>query len=211
MADHRPAADLADAPALLAGEALSVLDTETTGMSPAAGAALVEVARVNLDEGAIGEGWSSLVRPGRPIPADATAVHGITDAMVAGAPTPSEVAAELRRAIGERTLVFHNAPFDLPFLIALMREAGVAPILNPIVDTLGLARGLFGTGSNSLGQLAARLELPRESAHRALPDARTTARAFVALAGRWERERGVRSLAELAAASQDVMRQAARR
>jgi len=79
------------------------------------------------------------------------------------------------------------------------------------VDTLGLARGLFGTGSNSLGALATKLQLPAETAHRALGDTRTTARLFVELAGRWERDKGVRSVLELAALSQDVMRATARR
>jgi|SRR5580765_4374372 len=196
---------------ILEGERASVLDTETTGMSPAAGAALLEVARVDIESGALGDFWSSLIRPGRPIPPDAIAVHGITDAMVADAPTPTEVGARLRPMVDERMLVFHNAPFDLPFLIVLLRDAGQPPLLNPIVDTLGLSRGLFGTGSNSLGQLAQRLGLPPETSHRALGDARTTARVFLALADRWERERGIRSLAELAAVSQDVMRLAARR
>lgn len=196
---------------LLDGRRLLVIDTETTGMSPSGGAELVEVARVVLEDGTIAETWSSLVKPARPIPPDATRVHGITDAMVADAPAPAAVAAALRAACAELPLVFHNAPFDLPFLIALMRASGQPPLFNPIVDTLGLARGLFGTGSNSLGALAARLELPRESAHRALGDARTTARLFLALAGRWEAERGARSVADLAAASQDVMRLTARR
>lgn len=197
--------------ALLDGTRLAAIDTETTGMSPAAGAALVEVARVHIDGGALGEAWSSLVRPGRPIPPDATAVHGITDAMVAEAPEPGAVAAELRAQCADLPLVFHNAPFDLPFLIAMFRAHGQPPLLNPVVDTLGLARGLFGAGSNALGALAARLDLPRETAHRALGDARTTARLFLALAARWESERGVRTVAELAAASQDVMRVTARR
>jgi DNA polymerase-3 subunit epsilon len=196
---------------ILAGERASVLDTETTGMSPAAGAALVEVARVDIESGTLGGTWSSLIRPGRAIPPDAIAVHGITDAMVADAPTPTEIGARLRPMVDERTLVFHNAPFDLPFLVVLLRDAGQPPLFNPIVDTLGLARGLFGAGSNSLGQLAQRLGLPPETTHRALGDARTTARVFLALADRWERERGIRSLDELAAVSQDVMRLASRR
>ncbi len=196
---------------LLRPHVIGVVDTETTGMSPANGAALVEVAHVEVRAGELADAWSSLVKPGRPIPPDATAVHGITDAMVADAPAPAAVAQRLRAACGDRALVFHNAPFDLPFLIALFREAGEPPLLNPIVDTLGLARGLFGTGSNALGALATRLGLPKETAHRALGDARTTARLFLTLAERWEREKGVRSLAELAAASQDVMRLTARR
>ena len=188
-----------------------MVDTETTGLSPADGHALVEVATVVIAEGQIGETWSSLVRPGRSIPADAAAVHGITDAMVAEAPTAKAVAAELRRRCGELPLVFHNAPFDLPFLIAILRQAGEAPLFNPIIDTLGLARGMMGTGGNSLGALAARFNLPREARHRALGDALTTARLFVTLARRWEAEREIGSLAELAAVSQDVMRQSASR
>lgn len=196
---------------LLAGELLTVLDTETTGVSPAYGATLVEIARVEIEGGAVASAWSSLVRPRRTIPPGATAVHGITDAMVGGAPLPGEIAPAFRESLGDRTLVFHNASFDLPFLVAMIREAAAPRILNPVVDTLGLARGLFGPGSNSLGELASRLGFEPEGVHRALVDARTTAAVFLALAARWEAERGVRSLAELAAASQDVVRSAARR
>jgi len=196
---------------LLAGHKILALDTETTGMSPADGHRLVEVARVAVVDGALAEEWSTLVAPGRPIPPDATRVHGIRDDMVANAPAAAEVGRALREACGDLPLVFHNAPFDLPFLLHLFHEAGAPPLLNPVVDTLGLARGLFGTGNNSLGALAKRLGLPAETAHRALGDTRTTARAFVELAARWEREKGVRSLLELAALSQDVMRVTARR
>jgi DNA polymerase-3 subunit epsilon len=190
---------------------IQTLDTETTGMSPDYGHALVEVARVALVDGKLGETWSSLVKPGRPIPPDASAVHGITDDMVREAPEPGTVAVALRGACGTQPVALHNAPFDLPFLQALMRGGGIERLWNPVIDTLGLARGLFGSGSNSLGALAERFQLPRETSHRALGDARTTARLLVRLAERWEAEKGVRGLAELAAASQDVMRMAGRR
>ena len=196
---------------MLAGVTVLAVDTETTGMSPDAGARLVEVAHVAIVGGVLAAEWSTLIDPGRPIPPDATRVHGIRDDMVATAPKPAEVGQRLRESCADLPLVFHNAPFDLPFLVQLFREAGAPPLINPIIDTLGLARGLFGTGSNALGALAKRLELPVETAHRALGDTRTTARLFVELAGRWERENGVRSLMELAALSQDVMRATARR
>jgi len=196
---------------LLAGRTALAVDTETTGYSPADGHRLIEVARVAIVDGALGEEWSTLVNPGRTIPAEATRVHGITDAMVASAPRAAEAGRLLRTACGDLPLVFHNAAFDLPFLLHFFREAGAPALLNPVVDTLGLARGLFGPGSKSLGALAARLELPGEAAHRALGDTRTTARLFIELAGRWEREKGVRSLLELAAVSQDLMRVTARR
>lgn len=191
---------------LLSGTRIVVVDTETTGMSPADGHALVEVAAVVVEDGVIGETWSSLVRPGRPIPPDAAAVHGITDAMVATAPTPGEVATELRRRCGTHVIAFHNSPFDLPFVAAMLRAAGQPPLANPVVDTLGLARGFTGEGGNSLQVLRTRYALPLEPAHRALGDALTTARLLLALVARWEKEKGVRSLLELAAASQDVMR-----
>lgn len=190
---------------------IQTLDTETTGMSPNTGHVILEVARVAVVDGAIGETWSSLVRPGRPIPPDASAVHGITDAMVADAPEPGAVGRQLREGCGPAMLALHNATFDVPFLNAMLRGAGLDPLWNPVIDTLGLARGLFGTGSNSLGALAERLQLPRETAHRALGDALTTARVLLVLAERWEREKGVRGLAELAATSQDVVRMSGRR
>ena len=196
---------------LLAGHTVLAVDTETTGMSPVEGHRVVVVARVAIVDGALGEEWSTRVHPGRPIPADAARVHGITDAMVASAPRAPEVGRLLRTACADLPLVFHNASFDLPFLLHLFREAGAPALLNPIVDTLGLARGLFGPGSKSLGALAAKLELPAETAHRALGDTRTTARLFIELAGRWQREKGVHSLLELAAVSQDLMRVTARR
>jgi DNA polymerase III epsilon subunit family exonuclease len=195
---------------LLSAERIVVVDTETTGMSPADGHALIEIAAVVLERGAIGETWSSLVRPARPIPPDASAVHGITDAMVADAPEPARVAAELRRRCGDHTLAFHNSPFDLPFVVALLKAGRAAPLTGPIVDTLGLARGLGGEGGNSLLSLRARYALPAEVPHRALGDALTTARLLVVLAERWEREKGTRSLMELAAASLDVLRPARR-
>lgn len=196
---------------MLAGVTVLAVDTETTGMNPAQGARLVEVAHVAIVNGALAAEWSTLIDPGCPIPPDATRVHGIRDDMVAGGPRPADVGLALRAACGELPLVFHNAPFDLPFLVQLFREAGAPPLINPIIDTLGLARGLFGTGSNALGVLAKRLELPAETAHRALGDTRTTARLFIELAARWQRDKGVHSLMELAAVSQDVMRATARR
>jgi DNA polymerase III epsilon subunit family exonuclease len=196
---------------LFDGTRLAVLDTETTGLDPGQGHGLVEVACVGLDGGEIGETWSTLVNPGRPIPPDASAVHGITDAMVRDAPIPSVVAAELDLRCAGRTLVFHNAAFDLPFLAGLMRSGGRGPLLHAVIDTLGLARGLFDQGGNSLGTLAVRFGLPTEAAHRALGDALTTARLLRVLAARWESERRVRTVAELAAASQDALRLTSRR
>jgi DNA polymerase III subunit epsilon len=196
---------------LFDGVRLAVLDTETTGLDPGQGHRVIEVAGIALDAGEIGDAWSTLVNPGRPIPPDASAVHGITDLMVRDAPSPAVVAAELEARCAGRTLVFHNAAFDLPFIDVLMRSGGRGPLLHAVVDTLGLARGLFGQGGNSLGALATRFGLPPAATHRALGDALTTARLLQVLAARWENERGVHAIAELAAASQDALRLTSRR
>ena len=192
--------------ALLAGRTLVVVDTETTGFDPVQGHEIIEVASVAIEDGILGREWSSLVRPSRPIPRDATAIHGITEAMTAVAPSAAEAAARLREFCDAHALGFHNVLFDLPFLQAMLRGAGQPPLLAPVIDSLGLARGLFGPGGNSLVALARRLELPAEVTHRALGDARTTARALLSLVDRWERERGGASLEEVAAASLDQVR-----
>jgi len=194
---------------LLAGQRVVVVDIETTGWSLASDA-IVELARVTIEDGTIAETWTSLVLPGRPVPFEATRVHGISDAMLAGAPGPADLARPFRSSCGDDALAIHNASFDLPFLGALLRRQGVEPLYNPVIDTLGLARGLFGSGGNSLGELAQRLGIAHQGAHRALPDARATAELLLQLAPRWETERGIGSLAELAAASQDAIRVSAR-
>ena len=196
--------------ALLAGQRIVVVDVETTGFS-AATDSIVEIACVTIDNGALTEAWSSLVQAGRPVPAEATRVHGITDAMLATAPSAPEVAKPFRERCGNSTLAIHNASFDLPFLETLLRRHGADPLYCPIVDTLGLARGLFGQGGNSLGELARRLGIRLEGAHRALGDARAAAELLLVLAPRWEAEKGVTSLAELAAVSQDAIRLTSKR
>jgi DNA polymerase III epsilon subunit family exonuclease len=196
---------------ILSGQRLAVLDIETTGWSPPGGHSVLEVARVDVQDGVIGESWSSLVGPPRPIPPDAVRVHGITESMLAEGAEPAEVAHAIARACAGLPLVFHNAAFDLRFLAALLRQAGAPPLLGPVIDTLGLARGLFGSGGNTLVELSAKLALPSEDLHRAAGDARTTARLLLALVPLWESERGIVSLDELAAASQDVVRESNRR
>jgi len=89
------------------------LDTETTGLSPARGDAIVEIAIVD-DAGRTL--MDTLVNPGRGIPFYATRVHGITDAMVAGRPTLGELLPEIRAIVAShRRLVIYNSGFDVPF------------------------------------------------------------------------------------------------
>lgn len=88
-----------------------ILDTETSGLHGSAEIcqiALIDVSgRVLLD---------TLVRPTRPIPRDASAIHGITDATVADAPTFADLAPQLRELLSGQTVVIYNANFDVRML-----------------------------------------------------------------------------------------------
>ena len=184
-----------------------VCDTETTGFKVPEGHRLIEIATVHVLRGKIVRDWSALVNPSRLIPPDATKVHGITDAEVALADMPAVVAPIVSAALRcEGAVVFHNSPFDLPFVNQLLADGGQPPFDGPVVDTLGLARGIYGVSGNSLGALVAKLGLPAETAHRALGDARMTARLLLTLASWYEEQRGIVTLTDLAAYSLDVMR-----
>jgi len=147
-------------------------DTETTGLSPVA-ARLVELSGVKFRlDGAIVSNFSQLIDPETRIPADTTAIHGITDEMVRGQPAVREVIPQFLDWIGsDAVLLAHNAPFDLGFLeIALARlKLGVPE--NPILDTLVLARALLPDAPNyQLRTLVEYLELETGGYHRALAD-----------------------------------------
>jgi len=111
----------------------TVIDTETTGFSPVRDR-VVEVAYVQLRAGRLIGRWSTLVDPERDIPPETTAIHGIRDADVAGAPTLSEIRPRLRAATRGTVVVAHNASFDLRFLPWLARR--------PIICTMRLAMHL---------------------------------------------------------------------
>lgn len=102
---------------LLAMPDLLILDTETTGLHGSAEIvqiALIDVAgRVLID---------TLVKPTRPIPRDASAIHGITDDKVAFAPTFADVAPQLRELLSGATVVIYNADFD----VRLMEQSAQA-------------------------------------------------------------------------------------
>lgn len=150
------------------------LDFETTGLHVESGHRVIEVGVVRL-EPLTGRraAFSTLIHPGVPIARRSQAIHGITDEMVATAPRFSEVLPKLTPLIDGAVFIAHNAPFDLGFLRAESKWAGL-PMPEPaaIVDTLALARHVFRLPSCALSSVAARIGLPFHGAHRALADAR---------------------------------------
>ncbi len=94
-----------------------VVDTETTGLQAYAGDEVVSIALVELDGLALtGKEYVTHVNPGRPIPAEATHIHGITDADVADSPTFPELLPEVLGFIDQAIVVGHHVDFDLRFM-----------------------------------------------------------------------------------------------
>jgi DNA polymerase III epsilon subunit-like protein len=156
----------------------AVVDVETTGFS-AATERIVEIAVVVIEpDGTESEAFCTLLDPGRgPGP---THVHGITAAMIDGAPEFGSVHAHLASLLSGRVVVGHNVDrFDLGFLRAECHRWG-GPLLVPgevvLLDTLVVARDRLGMyGRASLNDCCDRYGLSWEDHHSALGDARVTA------------------------------------
>ena len=151
--------------------AYAIVDVETTGFDRVRDR-VVEVACVRVRGGREVETFSTLVDPGRPIPERATAVHGITDADVAGKPSLAALSPTLQRLCEGAIVVAHNAAFDRGFLPMLADRPGLC--------TMRLARRAFPEFHSHALQVLRRaldLNVPDDvgAAHRALGDARVTA------------------------------------
>jgi len=145
-------------------------DVETTGLSAADGHRVCEVALLRFLRGTVIDSFVSLVNPLRPIDPGASAVNGITDAMVAGAPTFADLLPQILDFLADDPLVFHNAPFDLSFLQSEARLAGGAWPGNRVIDTLSLARRTGRFRSHSLSSICRELGIG-STFHRAEADA----------------------------------------
>jgi len=159
----------------LAGAEFVVVDLETTAGAVGAGG-IIEIGAVRVADGKLVETFSTLIRPGRPIPGLVAALTGITDAMVADAPPIAEALPLFLAFAGERVLVAHNAPFDVGHLDAAARAVRGRPLGLPVLCTLRLARRFLPhLRSRSLDAVAAALGIGCAGRHRALPDARIAA------------------------------------
>ncbi|MEQ1508704.1 MAG: 3'-5' exonuclease, partial [Myxococcota bacterium] len=173
-------------------------DTETTGLEPFGGDRIIELAVVVLRLDAEGrvchrEDWSTLVNPERDIPRKVTEITGISAADTSSAPRFEEVAERVRELLQSGVTVAHNYPFDLAFLTRefdeVHKRTGDARMRWPEplaeVDTVDLSIRCFPDArSHKLSDLAERLSVQLERAHRATDDAAACGYAFVELARR---------------------------
>jgi DNA polymerase III subunit epsilon len=157
---------------------LAVLDTETTGLNPALGHRIIEIAIVRF------EGWqetgqiNQLVDPGRPISASASRVNGIYDSDVRGLPRFVDLAGEINELLEGALVVAHNAPFDAGFIAAEWSLTGLPPLTNPCACTLQLARQLYSLNRNNLQSVAHAMGVRIGQTHRAMGDVWMTAQIF---------------------------------
>lgn len=152
-----------------------VVDLETTGGSPVH-SRITEIGAVKYRSGEEIGTFRTFVNPECEIPPSITVLTGITQAMVATAPTIEELLPTLLEFVGDTVLVAHNARFDVGFLNAALVRDDRAELANTVIDTVPLARRLLRghVPDCKLGTLAHRLRLPHKPSHRALDDALAT-------------------------------------
>lgn len=149
---------------------LAFVDLETTGAT-ATSDRITEIGIVEVDaDGAVRE-WQQLVNPGTRIPPFIEQLTGISNEMVADAPTFESVAAETLRRLEGRLFIAHNARFDYGFLKNEFKRLGIA-FRAPVLCTVKLSRTLYPQfHRHNLDSLIERHGLQADARHRALADA----------------------------------------
>jgi DNA polymerase III epsilon subunit family exonuclease len=179
-----------------------VVDVEATGGRPPRDR-IIEIAAVRVRGGRIREEWATLVDPGRSIPPFVARLTGIDTSTAAAAPPFTHVVDEFLAFLGGGAFVAHNAAFDWRFVNAELLAVRGGRLTNARLCTVRLARRLLpGVRRRNLDALAHVFGIPVEGRHRALGDARATARILLRLLD-VASERGIETeedLAELAGA-----------
>jgi DNA polymerase-3 subunit epsilon len=161
-----------------------VVDTETTGLSPASGHRIVDIGCVEIYSGRpTGKVFQQYINPERDMPSEAYAVHGLSSDFLRPFPTFAHIFQDFLNFIQDSTLVIHNAKFDMAFLNAELARVQIAALPNAVVDTLKLAKQRFPGASASLDSLCRRLQidLKQRTQHGALLDAHLLTQVYPAL------------------------------
>lgn len=165
-----------------------LLDTETTGIDPAAGHRILEICCLELaNHLPTGAFFHRVIDPERDSDPEAERIHGFSRAMLAGKPKFGEIAAELRAFLGDTDpLIAHNAPFDAGHINAEFGRLDL-PTLAPArwIDTVRIARQKFPGAPASLDALCRRfgIDLSQRTTHNALLDCKLLAEVYLELVG----------------------------
>ena len=164
-----------------------VFDTETTGLNPHAGDRMVEIGCVEIfNRVETGRHFHCYFNPGRDMPLEAEAVHGLTTRFLSDKPLFGDKVEELLEFIADSPRVAHNAGFDFGFLNHEMSLCGrPAVCMTRMRDTLALARSKHPGAKHSLDALCMRFGIDRSHRvkHGALLDAQLLAQVYVELTG----------------------------
>lgn len=163
------------------------LDTETTGFDPDKGDRIIEIGCVELENHVpTGKSLQLYINPERDIPAEAIAIHGITNEFVADKPTFSQVYTEFIEFITGARLIIHNAEFDIKFINWELQNVG-HPLVpwNCVTDTLTMARQKFPGSPANLDALCRRFSIDNteRTYHGALLDSELLAEVYLELIG----------------------------
>lgn len=167
-----------------------ILDTETTGLEPAAGHRIIEIGCVELmDRKLTGQSFHVYINPEREIDEGAVEVHGLSAEFLADKPRFAEISDDFLGFVEGAELIIHNAPFDVGFINHELRLLGAS--LTPIgercsvIDTLLMARKKHPGQRNSLDALCKRygIDNSQRTLHGALLDAEILAEVYLAMTG----------------------------
>ena len=172
-----------------------VFDLETTGFSPETNR-IIEIGAVKVQNGKIGDKFSTFVNPQVPIPFRIEQLTSINDSMVIDAPVIADILPEFMKFCEGCVMVAHNADFDMSFIKKNCQRLDI-PCKPTIVDTVALARVLLPNLNRfKLDTVAKALGVSLENHHRAVDDAGCTAEIFVKFI-EMLRERGMSTLDEV--------------
>lgn len=164
-----------------------IFDTETTGLDPQGGDRMVEIGCIEMfNRVPTGRTFHAYFNPGRPMPAGAEAVHGLSEVFLSDKPAFQEKAAELIEFLGDANLVAHNAGFDFGFLNMELALCAMDPVCRTrMIDTVALAKVRHPGAKLSLDALCTRYGIDRSHRvrHGALLDAELLAQLYVELTG----------------------------
>ena len=171
-------------------------DIETTGLKVTR-EAITEIGAVVLKNGKITETFQTFVNPGRRLTPEIIGLTGITDAMLADAPSLKEALTAFLQFVNGRVLAAHNAEFDISFIRAGCRKVGLE--FEPTyIDSLILAQNLLPElHKYKLDIVAEHLDLPAFNHHRASDDAGMVGYMLAPFFEKMRRELGISRLQEI--------------
>lgn len=163
------------------------LDTETTGLYPAQGHRIIEIAAVEMiNRRPTNNHYHVYLNPEREIDPAAQEVHGITLEFLQDKPLFEAVAQDLIAFVSNAELIIHNAPFDVGFLNSELGRIGLQSIESfsgKITDTLKMAKDSRPGQRNNLDALCRHfgIDNSKRTLHGALLDAELLAEVYMAM------------------------------